>query len=98
MKIALIGSGNVAGALGVALMKAGHRIIQVYSRSPLKTKSLAKRFKSQAVTKSSDLTTTADIYLLAVADSAISAVANLIPSTNGIVAHCSGSTPLNAIH
>jgi len=97
MKIVLIGSGNVAGVLGDALVKADHRIIQVYSRSSHKTKILAKRFKAEAVVNISNLTSTADIYLLAVSDSAISITANLIPLTNGIVVHCSGSTPLKVI-
>ena len=49
MKITLIGSGNLATNIGVALKNAGHQIVQVYSRRLLNAVSLASRLEAKAV-------------------------------------------------
>ena len=46
MKIALIGAGNVATHLGKTLAKAGHEILQVYSRTEASAKELAEKIES----------------------------------------------------
>ena len=43
MKIVLIGAGNLATNLGVALLSAGHDILQVYSRTMKSASILAEK-------------------------------------------------------
>ena len=45
MKIVLIGAGNVATHLGIALQKAGCLILQVYSRTEESASALAARLQ-----------------------------------------------------
>ena len=42
MKIVLIGAGNLATNLGKALFRAGHEIVQVYSRTEASASELAE--------------------------------------------------------
>ena len=68
MVITIIGSGNIAHHLGLGLFKAGHRILQVYSRNLNPAKELAKKLKARATDNLYTLQTTADLYLICVSD------------------------------
>ena len=46
MKISLIGSGNLATNIGVALFNSGNKVVQVYSRTISNAESLADRIGS----------------------------------------------------
>ncbi|MCC6723125.1 MAG: DUF2520 domain-containing protein [Saprospiraceae bacterium] len=98
MKIVLIGAGNVATHLGRALVEVGEEIVQVFSRSILKAGQLAEALNAPSYTNSMEgLNPNADLYLVAVHDSAIGEVAAGL-GKNGIwkklVAHTSGATPM----
>jgi len=96
LKIVLLGSGNVGFHLGKKLHEVDVEIVQVYSRKISKAKRLAKILKSEATQKIENISTTADLYILAVPDSAIEKVAadlaKIIPPTK-LVVHTSGATP-----
>lgn len=97
MVITIIGSGNVAHHLGLGLFKAGHRILQVYSRNLNPAKELAKKLKAQTTDNLHALQTTADLYLICVSDKAIEAVASQIDFEPKLISHTSGSIPLSAL-
>lgn len=96
LKIVLLGAGNVGFHLGKKLYAVGLDVEQVYSRKIAKAKRLAKKIKCDAIQKIDDISTDADLYILAVPDSAIEKVAadlsKKIPSTK-LVVHTSGATP-----
>ena len=99
MDIVLIGSGNVATHLGTSLQAAGHRIVQVYSRTKEHAEALASLLQSHGVisatNRMSDLNLQADLYIIAVSDRAIQSVITALPQAlQGIVVHTSGSTPI----
>ena len=98
MNISLIGSGNVATHLAQALYDLKHQIVQVYSQNLKNAQQLASLVQAQPVSQLQELQP-ADLYLIAVKDSAIAEIAaQLAPLTiQGIVAHTSGSTALDAI-
>lgn len=98
MKISLIGSGNVATHLAAALYGLKHQIVQVYSPQLEHARQLAQVVQAQPICQLHELQP-ADLYLLAVKDSAIEAVASQLSSLalQGIVAHTSGSTALEVI-
>lgn len=66
--ISLIGSGNVATHLGVALRKNNYQINQVYSRTLVNAEKLAGMLNAEAVNNLSELKTV-DLIIVAVKDS-----------------------------
>ena len=95
LKIVLIGSGNVATHLSMALKNAQHQIIQVFSRSLENAEKLAKKLNAQALNQLSELVEDADLYIISVSDNAILKIVSQIDFTNKKVVHTAGSVPLN---
>jgi len=97
IKISIIGSGNLATQLGLALHKEGYLIAQVYSRSQKNASLLAKKLKAQAVTDLKKLSTDSVIYIIAVKDDAIEAVIKQLKLKDQILVHTSGSVSMNIL-
>ncbi|MGV3508857.1 MAG: Rossmann-like and DUF2520 domain-containing protein [Sphingobacteriaceae bacterium] len=95
MKIALLGSGNVATHLGKALKNAGNTIVQVWSRNLAHAKELATNLDSSFTSSLSELTTEAEIYILSVSDDAIAEVASSFPYQDKLLVHTSGTTGID---
>ena len=76
----LIGSGNVASHLGLALEQAGHRVVRVGGRS-----------------RTMPIPQDANLYVIAVTDSAIATVAEQIGDVPGLVVHTAGSVPMSVL-
>lgn len=94
--IVIIGSGNVATHLGLALQQNGHGIRQVYSRTMAHAKELANVLEAQAVDTLDKLNLDADIYIIAVSDQAIPEIITALPQKlRGTVLHTSGSTTMD---
>jgi predicted short-subunit dehydrogenase-like oxidoreductase (DUF2520 family) len=91
MKITLIGSGNVATQLGTAFKKSGHEIVGVVSRNPLTGASLAKKLGSGFSQLLNKQMAACDVILIAVKDSEIKNIIQLLPATKAVLAHTSGS-------
>ena len=86
--IILVGSGNVATHLGVALQNCNYKIVQVYSKSIKNAKELAQKLNTDFT---NDLTKlkTADLIIVSVNDDAISTVVSKLG--NMAIVHTSGS-------
>lgn len=98
MNIVLIGSGHVAYHFGLAFFEKGIFIRQVYSRTPEHANLLADTLHAAPVTELHDVDPDADVYLVAVQDSAIDSVLSRLPSDlRGIVVHTSGATSLEVL-
>ena len=95
VSVVLLGTGNISAHLLNAFLKAKDvELRQVYGRDD----SALAGFKSSIdTTNSLDSLLPADIYILAITDSAISTVSAAINQMKGIVAHTSGSVSLNTI-
>ena len=63
MRIVLIGSGNLATNLGVALKNAGHQIVQVYSRTMEHARELATRLGAVPTHQIEQVSDNADVYI-----------------------------------
>ncbi len=96
-KIVLIGAGNVATQLGLALKKAQHNILQVVSLHPSSAEELATKLKSKFTTHPEKINLSADIYIIAVNDKAISKVVKYLKTENKIIVHTSGATDMNVL-
>src|SRR5690606_15591937 len=96
MRICIIGAGNVATSLGLALYRAGHTLTTVFNRSLSTAETLAMRIGAQATTDAEQIPTDCDAYLIAVKDAAIGEVYQQIRSrtTRGIVVHTAGSVSM----
>lgn len=94
-KICFIGAGNLATHLSQALQKQGHNIIQVYSKSTDSALKLANILDTGYTTSTREISSNADLYCVALKDSAVHEVLSKIDFRNKLVIHCSGSLPLS---
>ncbi|MEE0689800.1 MAG: NAD(P)-binding domain-containing protein, partial [Bacteroidaceae bacterium] len=62
-RIVLIGAGNVATHLGVALKRAGQEVMQVYSRTEASASALAERLGVPFTTSLDEVVSEADLYI-----------------------------------
>jgi len=93
MNIVIIGSGNVATVLGRKFKAAGHSILQVYSRNASAASQLAYELDTESTNYKSMLNKNADVYIIAVTDSAIHAAADDLKLHTKVVAHTAASVP-----
>lgn len=97
IKISIIGSGNLATQLGLALHKEGYLISQVYSRSQKNASILSKKLKAEAISNIKKLSTDSTIYIIAIKDDAIESVAKQLKLKDKIVVHTSGSVSMDVL-
>jgi predicted short-subunit dehydrogenase-like oxidoreductase (DUF2520 family) len=98
MRIVLLGTGNVATRLGLALQANNSEIVQVFGRSETKASHLAGLLGAPFTTSKSQLSRDADVYILAVSDDAITEMAaNLFPGGDRLIIHTAGSTPMDVL-
>lgn len=97
MRIALIGSGNVASVLGRQMFAAGHSIVQVFSKTLTHAHHLAAQLSAEAVDNLQSVTRDADVYLFSISDNALWQVGDWPFRTDRVVAHTAGSVPGSAL-
>src|SRR5947207_2898794 len=96
-KIVIIGAGNVATQLAMALKEAKHSIIQVVSKHKSSAGSLAKLLNCDFTVFPKKINSSADLYIIAVNDDAIVKVIKRLKLKNKIVVHTSGSVEMNIL-
>ena len=96
--VVIIGSGNVARHMAMALYKAGVQVTGVCSQHLSHARELAGEVKAVALDQCNEMNPQADLYLLAVPDGKMATVAKAMPAVSGLVCHTSGITPLDALH
>lgn len=96
--IVLIGAGNVATHFGKALINAGNKILQVYSRTQKSARKLAEKIHAEYTTDLHSLNTDADLYLISVTDNAVEELINNLSLKNKLVIHTSGSIPMKILN
>ena len=97
MKIVFIGAGKLAVNLGRALLKAGHDVIQVYSRTIEAATEMAVAVGGSPTADICTLSNEADAYIIAVSDAAMP---DLIPQIckgreQKVFMHTAGSMPMD---
>lgn len=96
MRISLIGAGNLATRLGLALKKVGHEFVQVYSRTEASAGTLAVLLGAEAVVQP-ELLSEADLFVCALKDDALPDVLRKIRFGNRPLIHTAGSLPLDVL-
>lgn len=97
MNIVMIGSGNVAAVLGRKLKAAGHNIVQIYSRNASVASELAYEWDTESTNYKSMIQKNADLYIIAVDDQSIAAVADDLRLPGKIVVHTAASVPMDVL-
>lgn len=97
MRIVLIGAGRLATNLGVALHKAGHEILCVYSRTLESAQTLTALTGGEAVNDIGHIPLQADVFIVAMKDSVL---ADLLPQVASgreqqLFVHTAGSMPMS---
>ena len=98
MRIVFIGSGNIAHFFATRLKDKGHELVQVYSRNQDHAQALATLCGISLVTTAiEDIVADADVYILAIKDDALSAIATQLHFPGKVVLHCAGAVPLDVM-
>lgn len=97
MKIVIIGSGNLATQLSLALKDAGKEIVQIFSRTEEHASELANKLGCAHTTNPDEIDKNADIYIFSVKDDALSHLAASICNErpNALFLHTAGSVPMD---
>ncbi|MBE0648343.1 MAG: DUF2520 domain-containing protein [Bacteroidales bacterium] len=95
--IVILGAGNVAAHLSQALAAKGFDITQIYSRTEEKGRRLAALLGTGYAGSVKDINPDADLYIMALSDTALSEIAMQFNVDQGIVVHTSGSVGMDVL-
>ena len=95
MKIVIIGSGNVAYHLAKAFTQNNIEVNQIFGRNEVELNKISEELNIPYSTKE---LADADLYLISVSDSAVEQVSALIKTEKALVAHTSGSLPIETLN
>jgi predicted short-subunit dehydrogenase-like oxidoreductase (DUF2520 family) len=96
--VIIFGCGNVANYFAERFKLLSFPILQVYHPEIKKAQAFSKFYKTEAIDDILNVNQQADIYFIAVKDSAIADLASQLPITNGIVLHTSGAINLEVLN
>jgi predicted short-subunit dehydrogenase-like oxidoreductase (DUF2520 family) len=95
--IVMIGAGNMASHLGLALHRQKFNVVQVCNRTPDRGIRLATKIGAEFISDPRKITPHADIYILAVSDAAIEDVGVQLHLQNQLVVHTSGTIDMEIL-
>lgn len=99
MKIVMIGSGNVATHISLALQHTENNVVQVYSKTLENASILASKLNCIATNSISELCNDADIYIFSIKDDVLltlpSQISEIITNKSALFIHTAGSVPMN---
>lgn len=96
-EIVFIGAGNVAYHLARQFKKAGHTIVQIFSRNETSAQFLAEEVQASFTDDVEELNTSASLYVFAVNDDALEELAEEIYLPGKIVMHTSAIVPMETL-
>lgn len=95
--ISIVGAGNVALHLAEVLHDAGLRIDRIVARHMDSAARLAYRVGAQPSADLTDIDKNTGLVIIATTDASVKDVAAALPRIDGVVAHTSGSVPLDVL-
>ena len=96
--VVIIGAGNLATQLALTLFEKGIQVKQIYSRKIESATELAGKVNAKFTNDLSQLVSEADLYVIAVKDSAIQEVLeNLRLKDDLLIVHTAGSVSMNIL-
>lgn len=97
LNFCFIGAGNLATQLAKTFFSKGHNIVQVFSRTETSASTLAQLVNADFTTNLAEIVNSADVYFIAIKDSAFGEVLPKIDFGNKLIVHCSGSVSMNEL-
>ena len=97
MKTVIIGSGNIATVLGETIAAAGHPLLQVVARNADRGAALARTLGCTFTTRYADIRPAADLYIVALSDTALETLGHHLNLPGKLVVHTAGAAPLNVL-
>lgn len=97
LRVCLIGSGNVATRLGIALKHAGSEILMVYSPTRKNAEKLGKLLGASAIDNLHNLPDDVDVFIICTKDDAIKPIARHLRKKNACVIHTAGSVNMDVL-
>ncbi len=97
MKIVFIGTGNVAQVLARKFQAAGQAIVQVYGRNKPAAEAMADMVNATACSSWEGITLQADLYVIAISDSALTTATIGLRLSNQLVVHTAGAVPMERL-
>jgi len=94
-QIVVLGSGNVAARLSIALQLAGLEIKQIYGRNIRHAETLAIHLGTKWTNDLKAVIPSADLYLLCISDDALTDVIGSFPFKNKLLVHTSGTISMD---
>ncbi|GAB1415351.1 DUF2520 domain-containing protein [Paludibacter sp.] len=95
MRIIIIGVGNLATHLSLALQSAGNEIVQVYSRTIDSASSLAAKLDVPFTNQVSEINPNADLYIYALSDDVLESFVQNSIAPDAIHVHTAGSVSID---
>ena len=97
MRIVIIGSGNLATQLSLALKEAGQEIVQVYSPTEVHARELAVKIGCAYTALTDEIIDDADVYILSIKDDAISGMSTVLGDRcpEAVFIHTAGSVAMD---
>jgi len=95
MRVILVGSGNVATHVALALHAAGIVVAQVWSKHFHNAENLAHKVQAKAIADFSELDKDADFCIISIKDDAIAETVKELASFKGILLHTAGAVSLD---
>lgn len=96
-KIVFLGAGNLATAMATVLSACPVEIIQVYSRTELSAKTLAKQAGCGYTYRISDVRQDADLYIVAIPDHCLPDFSKEISLPDKLLVHTSAATSMEVL-
>ncbi|MEJ7768710.1 MAG: DUF2520 domain-containing protein [Chitinophagaceae bacterium] len=97
MRIVIIGTGNTATVMGRLLKKAQLEIVQVFGNNITRAEVLAKELASLPCSTWDAINKEADLYLVAITDTAIYELGRHLSLGNQVVLHTAGSVQMEVL-
>ena len=94
--IVILGAGNVATHLSLALKQAQFSIKCIYSKTINSARTLAEQLNTQYTDNLNQIPVGSDLYIIAVKDEIIQYVAENLKLEHGIIVHTAGSISVDA--
>src|SRR2546421_5301314 len=97
MKVVIIGTGNVAAAIGRKIRASEHELVQVAGRSGLHAARIGKDLDVSFVADLTLVSREADLYIVAITDDALPSLAKWLKLDRKLVVHTAGSVTKNIL-
>ncbi len=97
MRVCMIGAGNLATRLGIALSEKGHQVVMVWSQTSKRASKLAAILNCPYSIEINSIISDADIYVIAIRDHSIASILPRRHWGNALVVHTAGSIPMNIL-